>query len=267
MDWLQAVVLGLVQGLTEFLPISSSGHLVLMPHLFGWQDQGLAFDVAVNTGTLVAVLYYFRKEVWALVLGFFRSLRPGGLADNSDGHLAWAVGLATIPVGLFGLLFKETVSTLGRDPVVIAAASILFGLLLWYADRNGRRERGIGGLNWRDAVFIGVGQALALIPGASRSGVTMTAGLLLGFDRETAARFSFLMAIPVGLLAGGLELSEFFQSQPTAREWGVMGVGFLISMVSAFLVIHWLLAWLKSRNMTPFVIYRLLLGGLILILV
>lgn len=266
MEWLQAVFLGLIQGVTEFLPISSSGHLVLMPHLFGWQDQGLSFDVAVNTGTLVAVVFYFRGDIRELIVGFWRSLSGGGLRENRAGYLAWALGFATIPVGVAGLLVKDHVATLGRDPMVIAAASIFFGLLLWWADRGGARERGLGALTWKDGLWIGVGQMLALIPGASRSGVTMTAGLFLGYDRETAARFSFLLAIPVGVLAGGLELVELVQSRPTAQEWLFMAIGFVVSMVSAFLVIGWLLAWVKSRNMTVFVVYRILLGIFVFIL-
>jgi undecaprenyl-diphosphatase len=265
MEWLPAVLLGLIQGITEFLPISSSGHLVLMPHLFGWQDQGLIFDVAVNTGTLVAVLFYFRHDVKDLLIGFVRSLRSGGLKENPHGYLAWAVGLATIPIGMAGLLFKDHVATLGRDPLVIAVASIFFGMLLWFSDRNPHPEKRLAGLSWRDAVLIGIGQVFALVPGASRSGVTMTAALFLGFNREAAARFSFLMAIPVGLLAGGLEFVELLQSQPSNREWGFMAVGFLVSMLSAFLVIRWLLAWVKSRNMTVFVVYRVLLGLVIFI--
>jgi undecaprenyl-diphosphatase len=267
MEWLQAIFLGLVQGITEFLPISSSGHLILMPYPFGWQDQGLIFDVAVNTGTLVAVIFYFRHEVKDILGGFARSLHKGGLTDNPSGYLAWAVGLATIPVGFAGLLLKDQVATFGRDPMVVAVASIFFGLMLWIADRRTRLDRGLTGLTWRDAVLIGIGQVFALIPGTSRSGVTMTAGLFLGFDRETAARFSFLMAIPVGLLAGGLEFIELLHTKPTLHEWGFMAVGFMVSMFSALLVIRWLMAWVKSRNMTVFVVYRVLLGIIVFIVI
>ncbi|MBF0453836.1 MAG: undecaprenyl-diphosphate phosphatase [Magnetococcales bacterium] len=266
MAWLQAIILGLVQGVTEFLPISSSGHLILMPHLFGWEDQGLVFDVAVNTGTLVAVLFYFRADLKDLLRGFFRSLRVGGLQHNPSGYLAWGVGLATIPVGLVGLAFKEQVATLGRDPLVIAAASMVFGVVLWLSDRK-VGSRVMGGLTWKDAVLIGMGQVFALIPGASRSGVTITAGLFLGFDRETAARFAFLLAIPVGLLAGGLEFMTLVQSQPSLSQWSFLAVGFFVALFSAFGVIHWLLAWVKSRNMTLFVVYRILLGLLIVFLI
>ncbi len=267
MEWLQAIFLGLIQGITEFLPISSSGHLILMPYPFGWKDQGLIFDVAVNTGTLVAVMLHFRRELLELLSGFGRSLRRGGLENNHSGHLAWAVGLSTIPVGLSGLLLKNEVATFGRDPMVVAIASIFFGIVLWVADRKVNDDKGLDELTLREAVVIGLWQVFALIPGTSRSGVTMTAGMLLGFNRETAARFSFLMAIPVGLLAGGLEFIELLRLQPTLEEWGFMAVGFMVSMVSALLMIRWLLAWVRSRNMTVFVVYRVLLGIIVFITV
>ena len=267
MEWIQATILGLIQGITEFLPISSSGHLVLVPHVFGWVDQGLMFDVAANTGSLLAVIVYFRRDVGRLIQGFARSLSPGGLLDNEDGRLAWSIVLATVPVGLAGLLFKDRIATLARDPVVVGFASIVFGVLLYWADRSGTRHRALGTLVWRDALWIGLAQALALVPGASRSGVTITAGLLIGFTRGDAARFSFLMAIPVGVLAGGLELLDLARLSPTPHDWAVMGWGLLVSALSAYLVIDWLLSWLQRQTMTVFVVYRLVLGGAIFALV
>jgi undecaprenyl-diphosphatase len=267
MEWLQAVFLGLIQGVTEFLPISSSGHLILMPYMFGWRDQGLIFDVAVNTGTLMAVIIYFRHEIKNLISGFSRSLQKGGLNNNPQGYLAWGVGIATIPIGIAGLFLKDHVETYLRHPHVVGAASIFFAIFLWFSDRNGSDKKTINDLTWRDAVIIGCGQVFALIPGASRAGMTMTAALFLGFNRESAAKFSFLMAIPVGLLAGGLEFLELIKTQPTFEQWGYVAVGFVVAMVSAILVIHWLLDWVKSRNMTVFVVYRILLGVLIFMVV
>ncbi|MBF0125668.1 MAG: undecaprenyl-diphosphate phosphatase [Magnetococcales bacterium] len=267
MEWMHSIILGVVQGVTEFLPISSSAHLILVPYLLGWQDQGLIFDIAANTGSLVAVLVYFWRDVEALTKGFLRTLRPGGFRDNPAGRMAWAVGWATIPIGLAGLLFKQHVETLARNPALIGSTMIFFGLLMWWADRRGARCRGLEHLTWRDAVIIGLAQMLALIPGTSRSGITMTAALFSGFTREASARFSFLMAIPVGVLAGGLEAVELIRVGLTFSEWLFMGLGFVVSGVSAFLVIHWLLTWLRHQSLLPFAIYRIVLGLFIFILV
>lgn len=263
MDWMHAVILGLIQGITEFLPISSSGHLIIAPRLFGWTDQGLLFDVAANTGSLLAVVFYFRKELHRLLVGFFRTLKKDGFKDNPDGLLAWWVGFATIPAGIAGLLFKGQVATVARDPKVIAVTAIVFGLLLWWADHIGQRKRSLGDLTLRDALVIGVAQAVALIPGTSRSGITMTAGLFLGLNRETAAKFSFLLVVPIGFLAGSLEMVETIRQQPSLHEWGILGLGVIVSAITAFVVIHWLLSWLRTHSMTVFVVYRLFLGAFI----
>ena len=267
MDWIHATILGLIQGITEFLPISSSGHLILLPHLFKWQDQGLIFDVATNTGSLLAVLVFFRKDIVRLTTGFFRSVRPRGLSANPDGVLAWAIVLGTVPVGLAGLAFQHQIATLARNPIVIATTSILFGLLLGWADKKGTRNRKLADVNWKDALVIGLYQALALIPGTSRAGITMTAGLFSGFNREASARFSFLLAIPVGILAGSLEFLDVLRLQPTPNEWMLMGLGVAVSALSAFAVIHWLLDWVKRQTLTVFVIYRMILGIVIFALV
>ncbi|MBF0357752.1 MAG: undecaprenyl-diphosphate phosphatase [Magnetococcales bacterium] len=267
MEWLHAVFLGLIQGITEFLPISSSGHLIILPYQLGWQDQGLIFDVAVNSGTLVALLIYFRRDVKDLFIGFVRSLRPGGLENNQSGYLAWSVALATIPIGVSGLLVKDKVEEFARDPSIVAYASIVFGVFLWLADRGANSGKNLSRLTWRDGILIGIGQIFALIPGASRSGVTMTAGLFLGFDRETSARLSFLMALPVGILVGGLEFIELIKSNPSTQELGFVAVGFFVAMFSALMIIKWLLTWVKSRNMTVFVVYRVLLGIIILLII
>ncbi|MBF0417045.1 MAG: undecaprenyl-diphosphate phosphatase [Magnetococcales bacterium] len=260
MELFHSIILGIVQGLTEFLPISSSAHLILVPKLLGWSDQGLMFDIAANTGSLLAVLAYFRHDVIRLTVGFVRTLRPGGFSDNPDGHLAWALGWATIPIGLAGLTFKHHIETLARDPAVIGTTALFFGALLWLADWRGRRMRGIDSLTWKDAVLIGVAQMFALIPGTSRSGVTMTAALFAGFTREAGARFSFLMAIPVGVLAAILEFRDLYHMSPNLSEWLFMGLGLVVSGISAFAVIHWLMRWLRHQSLVPFAIYRIILG-------
>jgi undecaprenyl-diphosphatase len=263
MDLIQLLVLSLVQGLTEFLPISSSAHLILVPVLTTWQDQGLAFDVAVHVGTLLAVVLYFRRDLKRLSLAWLNSLRGGG--RSPDTRLAWAVLLGTIPAGLAGLLLGEFVEQNLRSPLVIAGTTIGFGLLLWWADVKGRRRRDEHSIDWMDVVVIGCAQALALIPGTSRSGITITAGLLMGLTRGAAARFSFLLSIPIILLAGGYQVVKLV-SQPEQTDWGVLIAGASISGLGAYLCIHFFLKLLDRTGMLPFVIYRLGLGIFLLIL-
>ncbi len=263
MDILQIITLALVQGLTEFLPISSSAHLILVPVLTAWQDQGLAFDVAVHVGTLLAVLLYFRREISVMFRQWLGSLIGRGL--TAEARLAWAVILGTIPVGLAGLLLADFIELHLRSPRVIAATTIAFGLLLWWADRWGQRRRNEHQLSWQDVVIIGTAQALALIPGTSRSGVTMTAALATGLTRKAAARFSFLLSIPVIILAGGLETLELI-GLPQPSPWDVLLLGAAIAGVSAYLCIHFFLKLLERIGMLPFVIYRLILGAILLLL-
>ncbi|MBA2777828.1 undecaprenyl-diphosphate phosphatase [Billgrantia kenyensis] len=262
MDWLQVVVLSVVQGLTEFLPISSSAHLILVPVLTEWEDQGLTFDVAVHLGSLIAVILYFRHDLrrmaasWTLSLRN-RSLHQGG--DDPDARLAWWVLLATIPVCVIGFALHETISVSLRSPVLIGFSLIGFGLVLGYADWHKREGRSEYQLTLRDALFIGLAQALALIPGTSRSGITITAALLLGMSREGAARFSFLLSIPVTALASGLEIHGVLQA-PQEIDWQAMAVGVVLSGVSAYLCIHYFIAFIKRIGMQPFVVYRIVLG-------
>lgn len=262
MDLLQIAVLALVQGLTEFLPISSSAHLILVPILTDWTDQGLAFDVAVHVGTLVAVVAYFRSELSAMTGAWIRSWR-GQL--NPEGRLAWGVLLGTVPAGLAGLLFNDLIAQHLRSPLVIATTTVLFGLLLWWSDVQGARTRDEHSLSWRDVLIIGCAQALALIPGTSRSGITMTAGLALGLSRDGAARFSFLLSIPIIVLAGGWETLKLVQ-QPAATHWGALATGVALSALSAYLCIHLFLSLINRIGMLPFVIYRLLLGAVLFVL-
>jgi len=264
MPLLHAVVLALLQGLTEFLPISSSAHLILAPWVLGWPDQGLAFDVVVHLGTLTAVCVYFRSDLGRVVKGWVGGLaRPA--APGPAARLGWMIIAATVPVGLTGLALKDWVETAGRNPTLIAATSIGFGLLLWAADSLGRRVRPVEGLAWTDALWVGLAQAVALVPGVSRSGATMTAGLAAGLTREAAARFSFLLSIPVIALSGGLEVFELIRSGAGETTWLPMAVGFVVSATSAYLCIRLFLAFLEDHGMGVFVAYRVLLGVIILL--
>ncbi|WP_438970260.1 undecaprenyl-diphosphate phosphatase [Methylophaga sp.] len=261
MDFIQILALALLQGLTEFLPISSSAHLILLPIIANWQDQGLAFDVAVHVGTLTAVIFYFRHTLKKISADWFKSLATRQSIGES--RLAWAVLFGTIPVGIAGLLLGDWIETALRSPLVIATTTLLFGLLLGYADWQGKRTRTEQSLQWHDVLFIGVAQAIALIPGTSRSGITITAGLMMGLTREAAARFSFLLSIPVILLAGGLKTIELVQSS-SHIDWVSLISGALFSGISAYLCIFLFLKMLDRIGMMPFVIYRLILGGLLL---
>ncbi len=261
MDWLQLIVLSLVQGLTEFLPISSSAHLILVPVLTPWEDQGLAFDVALHLGSLTAVCVYFRHEILRMWHSWVRSIRLRQL--DEDGRLAWAVILGTLPVGLAGITLNSWIATELRGPIVMAFTLIGFGLLLGYADWRQRGQKNEYQMRWKDVAVIAGAQALALIPGTSRSGITITAALLMGMSREGAARFSFLLSIPVIALAGLLEVGGLLRT-PEPVDWSAIFWGALLSGISAYLCIHYFLAFIKRIGMQPFVIYRLLLGFLLL---
>ena len=268
MTLLEAILLALIQGVTEFLPISSSAHLILLPFVFGWQDHSLHFDVVTNAGTLLAALIYFRRDLLTAgreiversVTGHGGLTEPGARKPG----LIWAVLAASIPVLVVGGMFYEWFATVARQPVMIAVTTIAFGLLLWWADRSAVHERALADLTWRDALWIGLAQAFALIPGTSRSGVTMTAALLLRFGRPDAARFSFLLAIPVGIGALVKDLYELALEGAGGLDVLPLAVGFVVSAVSAYLVIGWLLAWLRRQSMTVFVGYRMILGLVIL---
>lgn len=263
MDTLQTVLLALLQGLTEFLPISSSAHLILLPRLLGWSDQGLAFDVAVHVGTLLAVVLYFRHDVQRLLAAWLQSCVDRRM--SADARLAWLVLLGTVPVAVAGLVLHDVIETYLRSPMVIALATIGFGILLGLADWRGRQSRSEVTLTLSDVIWIGLAQVLALVPGTSRSGITMTAGLVLGLTRSAAARFSFLLSIPVILMAGGYESLKLVQQlEPVA--WGSILLGTAIAAVSAYLCIHFFMRLIERVGMFPFVVYRLLLGAFLLVL-
>ena len=257
MDAFQLAVLAIIQGLTEFLPISSSAHLILPSQLFGWSDQGLAFDVAVHIGSLGAVLFAFRQEIWRILRAWFTQFGERGQTPES--RLGWAVIVATVPAVIIGLLIEDWVESAGRSVLVIATTTIVFGVLLGIADKRGSRVRPIEKMTLKTALLIGLAQAIALIPGTSRSGITMTAALMLGFTRQDAARFSFLLSIPLILAAGSLKGLELVQSG-TPTQWHEILLGVALSFVAAWLCIKLFLAALDRIGMMPFVIYRLLLG-------
>ena len=256
MDWIQVTVLALIQGLTEFLPISSSGHLILPSQLFGWPDQGLAFDVGVHVGTLTAVILFFRKDVIAMIIAWFGTLKG---VRTPEGLLAWYVAFATIPAVAFGLAINDIIDIYGRHILVIAGTTLIFGGVLWWADKNRTEARPIEHMTIRDAVLIGLAQAVALIPGTSRSGITISAALMLGLERQAAARFSFLLSIPIILGAGLLKGKELAETG-TDAQWSMVIGGAIIAALSAFACIHFFLKWLDRIGMMPFVIYRMLLG-------
>jgi undecaprenyl-diphosphatase len=263
MELWQIVVLAVLQGVTEFLPISSSAHLILPSQLLGWPDQGLAFDVAVHVGTLAAVIWYFRQTVAQLTGAWFVDTAQRRIGPDSG--LAWAVIAGTIPAGLAGILLNDVIETTLRSGLVIAASTLGFGLVLWWSDAVGRRARSLDSLRLKDALVIGVAQALALIPGTSRSGITITAALFLGFNRESAARFSFLLSIPLILAAGLLKTLELVE-QGGATDWAGIALGTALSFISAVICIHLFLTFLERLGLLPFVIYRILLGTLLFLM-
>jgi undecaprenyl-diphosphatase len=268
MTIMQTLLLAALQGLTEFLPISSSAHLLLVPILSGWKDQGQLFDLAVHFGSLAAVLLYFRRDIQRIVRAWLSSTFTSSLRCD-DARLGWAVLWGTVPVGLAGLLFRDEIAIVLRDPrigaLTIGASSIVFGLLLGWADWRGRGERRERDLGWRDIAFIGCAQAFALIPGASRSGTTMAAGLMLGLTREAAARFSFLLSIPVILLATALQLGSAV-GEGRAVDWTLLALGGAAAFAAALATIHLFLQFIARIGMQPFVLYRLALGAVLIAL-
>ena len=261
MTTLQIVVLAIVQGLTEFLPISSSGHLVLVPYLVEWTDQGLAFDVAVHFGSLIAVCVFFREDIAGLLRGGVRIL--GGDVSSPQSYMALAIALGTIPAAVAGLLFASWIEANLRDPTIIVYTLAGYGILMALADRYATRSKGIAQVRIRDALIIGVAQALALVPGTSRSGVTITAGRLLGFERQDAARFSFLLSAPVILLATAYKGAELVLGDVPV-PWGELSLGVIVSAVVAYLSIEFFMRVVSRIGLAPFAIYRLALAALIL---
>lgn len=260
---LQVIVLALVQGLTEFLPISSSAHLILVPLLTGWPDQGIAFDVAVHVGTLIAVCAYFRKDIYCLFLGFIRSLQ--GRPTRFYSKMAWFLIIASVPISLVGFVAHDFIASTLRSPLVIATTTISFGLILLLSDSMATHQKSFSQLRFKDAVLIGMAQTLALIPGTSRSGITMTAGLGLGFNRTACAKFSFLLSIPIIVLAGTYEGIKIMHSD-SVIAWPLILLGIVITAISAYACIHLFLHFIRKIGFLPFVLYRFCLGAFLLLL-
>ena len=250
-------MLAIVQGLTEFLPISSSGHLVLTSNILGWPDQGLLIDVAMHVGTLFAVMVYFWRDLLSMVLGLCRLAtgRPSPAA-----RLAGHIALATIPVAVTGYLGRDLIEVYLRDVEIIAWATIGFGLLMWVADHFGMTMRRVEHLHGGHILFIGLAQVLALVPGTSRSGVTMTAGRLLGLERTEAARFSMILSIPVILGAGMLNVAELMSNGDVRLGQDVI-VSAGLAFITGLIAISIMMSWLRRAGLTPFMLYRLALGG------
>ncbi len=261
MGLIETIVLAILQGLTEFLPISSSAHLILPSQMFGWDDQGQAFDVAVHAGSLLAVVLYFRQEVTTMTVSWFGSLQGN---HDKDSKLAWFIILGTIPAGLIGFVLDDFIEGNLRSSAIIATTTILFGLLLWFADTSASQKINEYQVNIKKVLIIGFAQVLALIPGTSRSGITITAGLMVGLTRQAAARFSFLLSIPLIAAAGGYKAIEL-ATQSEAVDWMAIGLGTGLSFLSAYACIHYFLILVEKIGMLPFVIYRLLLGAVLIL--
>jgi len=268
LNLLEAAVLGIVQGLTEFLPISSSGHLRIVPALFGWEDPGAAFTAVIQLGTMAAVVVFFRADLVRIAGAWLRSLRDRSRRRELDARLGWYLILATIPISIFGLAFADQIENGARDLYLIGAMLIVFGLALLVAEQLSRRRRDLSSIGGRDALVVGFAQALALVPGVSRSGATITAGLLLGFDRVAAARFSFLLSIPAVVLSGLFELKGVLDgSAEGAAGAAPTAVATLLAFVTGYASIAFLLRFLTTHSTAVFVAYRVLLGAAVLALV
>lgn len=261
MTWFEAIVLGVVQGLTEFLPISSSAHILVLSRIFGWGDPGAAFTAVTQIGTEAAVLIYFRHDIARIISAWGRSLVHREERASMDARLGWYVILGTIPIVILGLAFTEQIETIARNLWLTATMLAVFGILLGLADRFGRKEREITSMRTRDAIGLGFAQALALIPGVSRSGATITMGLSLGFTREAATRYAFLLAIPAVLGSGFYEATRIGDDPQV--DWGQTVIATAIAFAVGYAVIAWLLRYLRTGSYLPFVAYRLALAALI----
>lgn len=264
MSWFEAVVLGALQGLTEFLPISSSGHLLIFSQFFGWSDPGAAFTAVSQIGTELAVIVFFWRDIKRIVSTWFRSLVNPSLRKELDARMGWYVIVGTIPVAALGFTFASQIETTARNLYLVATTLIVFGIFLGLADRYGRKIKSIERLRLPDALAFGLGQALALIPGVSRSGATITTGLVLGYDRVAATRYAFLLAIPAVMGSGLYEATKISEQQNA--EWGQTIVATVIAFFVGLGVISLLLRWLTTRTYTPFVVYRVVLGIVVLVL-
>ena len=268
MGWIEAVVLGIVQGLTEFLPISSSAHLRVVGEAFGWDDPGAAFTAITQIGTEAAVLLYFRRDIGRIIGAWLASL-GGRRKGDPDARMGWLIIAGSLPIGILGLLFQDDIETTFRDLRIVATALIVFSLILFWADRVGAKRRELDQLTVPHGIGFGFAQAMALIPGVSRSGGTITAGLFLGYSRAAAARYSFLLAVPAVLASGFFQVYEELTGDVAGVgvSWGPTLLATVLAFGVGLTVIAWLLRYLDRGSFTPFVVYRILLGLLILGLV
>jgi undecaprenyl-diphosphatase len=264
---LQSIFLGFLQGLTEFLPISSSAHILIFPALFGWEDPGAAFTAVIQLGTEAAVLIYFRKDLWQIGSTWLASLRRPELRAELNARMGWYLIAATIPIAILGFVFQDQIETAARNLWLVGSMLIIFGVVLGVADNVGSRRRTVGDLSVRDGILIGFAQSLALIPGVSRSGSTISAGLFLGLQRADAARFSFLLAIPAVVLSGFFQLYKILSGEEAVGEPLVnVAVATLVSFIVGYAVIAWFLSYLTRNSFALFVGYRIILGTGVLIL-
>ena len=264
MNTLEAIVLGLVQGLTEFLPISSSGHLRIVPALLGWEDPGAGFTAVIQLGTMAAVLIYFRADLWRIAVAWLSELRTPIPRASQEARLGWFIVLGTIPIAIFGFVFKDQIESGARSLYLIGSALILFSFVMLAAEHFGSRRRNLDEMSGRDGIAIGFAQALALIPGVSRSGATISAGLLRGFTRLDAARYSFVLSVPAVVLSGLFELRKIGEAgEPPV---GATVIATVVAFVAGYLSIAWLLRYLTSHSLRVFVVYRVALGVLVLAL-
>lgn len=275
MDPIQAIVLGIVQGLTEFIPVSSSAHLIIVPWLLGWKDPGLAFDAALHLGTLAAVLTYFVRDWLDLGRGLVLSITERTLSGPQNRRLGWFILAASIPGGLAGLALDQAVENVFHDPtgehsaaamLLLAALILALAAVLLFAEAAARHSRPFGDIGWRDAMIIGCAQALAVLPGVSRSGATITAGLLLGLERAAAARFSFLLATPLVAAVGLKKLYDVAKAGMSSADQMGFALGLLAAAVSGYVCIAFLLRYLQSRSTVPFVAYRVFLAVVLVLL-
>ena len=264
MGWLEAVILGVVQGLTEFLPISSSAHVLIVSRLFGWGDPGAAFTAVTQIGTEIAVLIYFRRDLARILSTWFVSLRRPEVRGSIDARMGWYVIIGTLPIAILGFTFAPVIETAARNLWLVATVLIVFGIVLGLVDRWGSKTKTLEALNAKDGLLFGFGQALALIPGVSRSGATISVGLAMGYSRSAATRYAFLLAIPAVLASGLYEATKI--GSDVNVQWGQTILATIIALTIGYLVIAWLIRWVSTHSFLPFVVYRVVLGSVLLVL-
>ena len=266
MNWFEAILLGIVQGLTEFLPISSTGHVRIVPALFGWEDPGAAFSAVIQLGTVAALIVYFRRDIAMITVGWVRGLLDRDLRRTPESLMGWYVAVGTVPVVIFGFAFRHQISGGARSLLLISTVLIIGGILMLAVDRIAVLQRDIQTVSWRDGIIIGLCQALALVPGVSRSGATIVGGLVLGFNREAAARFSFLLSIPAVVLSGLFELKDVGDGSNNAPILATI-IATVFAFIVGYAAIAFLLRYLARHTLTIFGVYRVVVGLIVLGLV